>query len=549
MYEENAENRRSAGFFRTRYTVLQRTVFMKIYCKNTAFILSAIMLSTPLSGCKEISENTPFTETVITPSAVTNETVSEPLPTEENVSIGSESPSEPVFSAETTVICETSAEETVSADETTAKVETVTTHDTTSATPITTTEKITETEKSAATSTIPTTSVTEAVTTVSTEASAAAYYGSNSYSVLNYREQKGIWISFLEYGSIMKNKSANSFRKSIGDYFDNILSIGFNTVYVHARAYGDAYYKSALFPSGDRFNGEMGTSDNYDALQIMIEEAHSRGLSIHAWINPMRLMTDSQIQSISDKYTVKKWYNDSDKKGTYIVKCDDRWYLNPAYPEVRQLICDGVSEIVSAYDVDGIQIDDYFYPTQDTSFDSAAFSASGTSLSLAQWRTENVNAMVTGIYKAIRKANPDVVFGISPQGSIVNNRDKLYADVESWCRGGYCDYILPQIYFGFENAALPFDSTAKEWNRLVSGSGVKLVIGLAGYKIGAADSYAGDSGKNEWMNNSDIISRQMITAAALDNYGGTAIFRYASIFEPSAEVSAQVSKELENIPK
>lgn len=546
MYEENAENRRSAGFFRTRYTVLQRTVFMNYSHRNTTLILSAILFSGILSGCRKISEDTPFTETVITPSEIVTETLSESVTVTENVSIGSESPSEPVFSSETTTPKETSASETVTSSlhEDTSETETTTTAEMPETTADTTVTETTTSRKSETTTTVTETAASAVTTEITT-----AYYSSNGYSTLNYREQKGIWISFLEYGSIMKNKSADSFRESIGGYFDNIISIGFNTVYVHARAYGDAYYKSALFPSGDRFNGEMGTSDSYDALQIMIEEAHSRGLSIHAWVNPMRLMTDSQIQGISDKYTIKKWYNDSDKKGTYIVNCDGRWYLNPAYPEVRQLICDGVSEIVSAYDVDGIQIDDYFYPTQDTSFDSAAFSASGTFLSLAQWRTENVNAMVKGLYKVIHKANPDVVFGISPQGSIVNSRDKLYADVETWCRGGYCDYILPQIYFGFENAALPFDSTAKEWDRLVSSGNVKLVIGLAGYKIGAADSYAGDSGKNEWINNSDIISRQMRTAATLDNYGGTAIFRYASIFEPSAEVSAQVSKELENIPK
>lgn len=517
--------------------------------RNKAFIMSAALLCAAFSGCRKVSEDTPYNEPVITPSAVIAETSSETQTRTETVSIVSESPSEPISAKETSAASETAMPETetetVSAAETAPVTETTTVSETTAVQKTTASAETTVTEKPR-TTTAPAETATAAPKTENT----MAYYGSNGYSVLNYREQKGIWISFLEYGSILKNKSADSFRKSVGGYFDNVKSIGFNTVYVHARAYGDAYYKSALFPSGDRFNGEMGTSDSFDALQIMIEEAHSRGLSIHAWVNPMRLMTDSQIQNISDKYPVKKWYNDKDKNGTYIVKYDGRWYLNPAYPEVRQLICDGVSEIVSAYDVDGVQIDDYFYPTQDLSFDSAAYSASGTSLSVSQWRTENVNAMVRGLYKAVHKANPDAVFGISPQGNIANNRDTLYADVESWCAGsGYCDYILPQIYFGFENAALPFDKTAKEWDKLVSGSNVKLVIGLAGYKIGAEDSYAGASGKNEWINNSDIISRQMQTAAALDNYGGAAIFRYASIFEPSAEVSAQVSKEMENIPK
>jgi uncharacterized lipoprotein YddW (UPF0748 family) len=390
---------------------------------------------------------------------------------------------------------------------------------------------------------------TSAQTETTSAASATIYYGSNSYSSLNFKEQKGIWISYLEYTSMLTNQSESAFRTNIGKCFDNVRSIDFNTVYVQVRAFGDAYYNSSLFPTGDRYNGTIGAKLSFDPLEIMIEEAHSRGLSVHAWINPMRLMTDSQIKTVSDSYTIKKWYNDSSKNGTYIVKYSDRWYLNPAYEEVRQLISDGITEIVSKYNVDGVQIDDYFYPTTDSSFDSKAYSSSGTSKSLSTWRTENVNLMVKSLCSAVHKANSSVLFGISPQGSVSNNVDTLYADVNTWCKSAeYCDYILPQIYYGFDNSALPYSDTVALWNSMTSSGNVKLVIGLAGYKIGTSDSYAG-SGKNEWISNSDILSRQMTLASSLSNYGGVAIFRYGSLFTPESDVAAQVQKELDNIKK
>jgi len=281
----------------------------------------------------------------------------------------------------------------------------------------------------------------------------------------------------------------------------------------------------------------------------MVREAHNRGLSIHAWINPMRLMSDADIKGISDSYKIKQWYNSDDLRGKYIVKVNGTWYLNPAYSETVSLIADGVSEIVSKYNVDGIQIDDYFYPTTDKSFDSAAYSASGTSSSLLEWRMSMVSNMVRKLYSSVKNVNSTAVFGISPQGSISNNYNDLYADVKTWCaQSGYVDYILPQIYYGFSNSTLPYSDTCAAWSSLVKNSSVKLVIGLAPYKIGTEDTWAGN-GKFEWANNTDIIARQMAFAETLPNYGGVALYRYDSLFNPSADVSAAVKAEVANIPR
>lgn len=512
------------------------------------FFAAVIAASVIFSSCQKVSETDNMVSlTHIYPSETVLQTETEVtessavLPAEETASQTETSVTsvpETSTTAETVTTTANTTLETTSAETTATRSETEITNATLQY----------ESPSEALTLPAETVSAASAETTVVETAVAGVTDISMNYSAVNFSEQKGFWITYLEYMSIMKNKSKSSFKKSVETYFDNIAALGFNTVYVQVRAFGDAYYNSALFPSGEQFNGTIGTDNSFDALQVMIECAHTRGLSLHAWVNPMRLMTAAQIQGIDNSYQIKKWYKSNN--GTYIVETNGRLYLNPAYSDVTDLIADGISEIVSNYDVDGIQIDDYFYPTTAASFDKAAYSASGTSLSLSNWRISNVNNMVKKLYSAVHSVNDTVMFGISPQGSLENNYDELYADVRTWCsESGYCDYILPQVYFGFENVALPYDKVIKEWSGMVTNRNVKLVIGLAAYKIGAADNYAGQSGKNEWLNNSDIMARQISSAQELPNYGGVALYRYGSIFEPTSDVAEQVNKELKNISK
>lgn len=512
---------------------------------NFRFFSAVIAAAVIFSSCQKVSETENMvslthiypTETVLQTAAEIPESSSEQS-SDETTSQTESSETSSVTTSETVTTTESTYSETTTFQ---------TTMDTRSETEITKATIQYESPSEALTLPPETTAASEETTFIETAVAGVTDINYN-YSAVNFSEQKGFWITYLEYMSILKNKSESSFKKSVETYFDNISALGFNTVYVQVRAFGDAYYNSSLFPSGEQFNGTIGTKKSFDALQIMIDCAHARGLSLHAWVNPMRLMTAAQIKNIDNSYQIKKWYTNNN--GTYIVETNGRLYLNPAYSEVTDLIADGIAEIVSNYNVDGIQIDDYFYPTTAASFDKAAYSASGTSLSLSNWRMSNVNKMVKKLYNAVHNANDTVMFGISPQGSLDNNYNELYADVRTWCaESGYCDYILPQVYFGFENAALPYDRVISEWSGMVTNRNVKLVIGLAAYKIGAADSYAGQSGRNEWLNNSDIMARQMTSAQKLPNYGGVALYRYESIFAPSSDVAAQVNKELKNISK
>lgn len=363
----------------------------------------------------------------------------------------------------------------------------------------------------------------------------------SNYNALNFPIQKAMWISYLEFQNILKGKTKAQFTASVQEMYNNCKDLGINTVYVHARSHSDAYYKSDLFPWSKNVTGIIGAVPSFDPYQILVDEAHNRGLSIHAWINPLRGVTDEDIQKVSDSYAIKKWYNNSSTRGIYVVNVDGTWYCNPAYKEVRDLINGGVKEIISKYNVDGIHIDDYFYPTTQTYFDEAAFKASG-SANRNQWRLDTISNMIKEMYSAVKSVNSTVLFGVSPQGNINNNYDYQYADVRKWCSSsGYLDYIVPQIYFGFKNSSQPYSTNLQSWCDMVKNSNVKLIVGLAAYKIGSTES------TGEWANDSNIISRQIETFRSNSKYGGVALFRYDSIYAPMQSVATKVYAERESI--
>ncbi|MBR6985514.1 MAG: family 10 glycosylhydrolase [Ruminococcus sp.] len=336
--------------------------------------------------------------------------------------------------------------------------------------------------------------------------------GSGKYSPINYIRQTGLWIPYMEFEELMYGRSEDDFRRLIRQRFSDALDKGVNTVYLHVHPNGDAYYESKLFPKGVFLDG------SYDPLDIAIDEAHKLGISLHAWLNPLRLQTVQQMSALPDGYTTKQWA-DSPESG-FVREVNGRYYLNPAYSEVSDFISAAAAEILDNYQVDGIHIDDYFYPTTDPDFDRDAFEASGAS-DLAQWRRDNVTRFVKQLYDTVKSRNNDLRFGISPQGNIDANYNTQYADVKLWSGNkGYADYIIPQIYYGFNNATLPFEPTLRQWEELVGNSGVSLVIGLAAYKQGKYDQWAGAVGENEWIDDPDVIQKQieLVKSSRADGY-------------------------------
>ena len=480
--------------------------------KKGAILLALSLLLSLITGCSKIDDranvNTNNTQTI---------QIENPTETTTGLTTTLETTTEPT-TVTTTEITTTSPPQTTTATKTTTqKVVTTKSPVITTQPPVTTTAKP------------PVVTTTAPVTTQPINPS--------NYTALNFNEQKAMWISYLEFINILKGKTESQFTASVKAMYDNCVSMGINTLYVHARARSDAYYNSNLFPWSSNCTGTIDVAPSFDPFKILVDEAHARGLSIHAWINPMRGLNDSEIKSISDKYLIKQWYNDPNKRGKYIVLLNGAWYLSPAYQEVRDLITNGAKEIISKYNVDGIHIDDYFYPTTDTSFDNDAFVQSG-STNRTQWRLDTVSSMVKGLYVGIKNVNPTVLFGVSPQGNINNNYSFQYADVKKWCSSpGYLDYIVPQLYYGFNNNTLPYNSALQMWCNIVTAPNVKLIVGLAPYKLGTTES------NGEWLNDKRIMARQVESFRAQPKYSGVAFFRYESLFMPAASVANQVSQE------
>ena len=359
-------------------------------------------------------------------------------------------------------------------------------------------------------------------------------------------EVRAVWIAYLDLQNILVGQTKAYFTETITEMFATCKASGLNTVIVQVRPYGDSFYPSDFFPWSNYASGKIGEALSYDPLKIMVSKAHEMGLKIEAWVNPLRAMTETQIADISEDYPIRQWYGSEKKKSENLFITGGRIYLNPASAEVRDLIAAGVAEIVRHYDVDGIHIDDYFYPSGlEFSHDAAQYQkylAGGGTLTQGDWRRSLTSKMVKQMYSAIKAADKTVLFGISPRGINSQTYELLYADVAEWVsQSGYLDYIAPQIYYGYENSTAPYSETLKEWSEMVTAKNVQLLIGLSPYKIGTEDQYAG-AGKNEWLENDDIIARQINDARGYDNCHGVILFRYEQVFgAPTAAMEKEKS--------
>lgn len=349
-------------------------------------------------------------------------------------------------------------------------------------------------------------------------------------------EMRGVWVSYMELS--MENESSKT-QKAFEDKFTEIAQkcseSGFNTLIVQVRPFCDALYKSSYFPWSHILTGTQGENPQYDALQIMCDICKENNLKIHAWINPYRVSSNETPKKLSDN-------NPYIKNSEIGIKTDNGIFLDPSNETAQQLISDGVKEITENYDVDGIQFDDYFYPTEDESFDKKQYEAyiekygKENSMSLDNWRMQNVNTLICKVYRTIKSVDSSVEFGISPQGNIGNN-DGLYADVKSWCTcKGFADYICPQIYFSLENPALTFEDCLDSWTSLDFDENVKLYVGLGGYKAGK-----GEYDEETWLLSDSILADEYDILRNNKSVRGFMLYSYNSLEDDTAK------KEINNL--
>lgn len=318
----------------------------------------------------------------------------------------------------------------------------------------------------------------------------------------------GAWLSYMELMPSGGCSSEKKYEEYISGILDNLKQVGVTDLFVQVRPFADSIYPSKLFPTCDYVVENRGDKLPFDFFDLIVRIAREQSVRVHAWINPYRVQREFDEAKLCKTETAKKWLDENSRN---IIKAAGGLYFNPANARVQKTVIDGVREILENYDIAGIHIDDYFYPTSDGSFDKTdyeAYKKSGGKLNLADWRRENVNNLMSGIYSAVKSFSDKKVFSISPSGDIDKDRDEMFADVELWCgQSGYCDIMIPQIYYGFDNEAMPFEQCALRW-KSITGEKVKLVVGLAMYKTGKEDKFAGENGKSEWQKNDDVIKRQ-----------------------------------------
>lgn len=339
----------------------------------------------------------------------------------------------------------------------------------------------------------------------------------------NFEEDRYVFISYIDY-SYLKGKDENILKEEINKMVLNIKENNFNGIILQVRAFSDAIYYSKIFSPSLYIVNNENDKLKLDMLDYFIKLSHENNIKLIAWINPYRIRSNNDISSISDNNIVNKYLNTSS------VEVKNGIYFNPAKDEVLDLIIKGVLEIVKNYDVDGILYDDYFYPSKTCDLnDYKLYKLNGGLKSLEDFRRDNINKLIRKTYEKIKEVNSDVLFGISPSGNMNNNYNAEYLDINYLIENKIVDFIMPQIYYGFDNTNLPFVNTVNSWSNLVKDTNIKFYVALALYKSGLEDKYA-KVGINEWINNNDIISKQIIVSRNTYNYEGFSIFRYDYLF-------------------
>ena len=305
-------------------------------------------------------------------------------------------------------------------------------------------------------------------------------------------DMKAVWITTIynkDWPSVDAKNNPEKQKQEFINILEDVKNLGLNTVMVQVRPKGDALYKSNINPWSEVLTGIQGKDPGYDPLSFIIEEAHKRGIQVHAWLNPYRITTSgTDVNSLSANHFARK--------NPHTVITDGKaLYYNPGLPEVRQHIVDTVTEIVSNYNVDGIHFDDYFYPSANVN-DGDTFAKYGNGMNIGDFRRDSVNKLVQAVYNKIKSINSNVEFGISPRGIWKNSSSDstgsqtngsqsyydIFADTRTWIKNNWLDYVAPQVYWEIGNTAADYSKLIPWWSNEVNGTNVKLYIGHGIYK-------------------------------------------------------------------
>lgn len=387
------------------------------------------------------------------------------------------------------------------------------------------------------------------------------------------------WVATINNLNIAKPSSEADFKANYTKILSDFSDWNMNAMIFQVRPLLDAYYPSELNPWSEFLSGSQGADPGYDPLAWMVETTHQAGMEYHAWFNPYRVtntklstqsiltktgLTKEEILSLSIPEQITALHNAGILAATnYAVEhpenvliFDEKLFLNPGIPAVRDYVVASIAEVVQNYDVDAIHFDDYFYPYRITvdgvnvlfgekGEDDATFAEFGAGYtSIDDWRRDNITSLVEGIKQVIDVHNQQnqkaVQFGISPfgiwehkandnrgsntpTGSSQSYSTSIYADTYKWIKEETLDYVIPQIYWSFDQSAAPYGELTKWWNDVAEGSKTQIYVGHANYK------HISNGGWDaSWMNPEEIPN-QMRFNQTLPNISGSSLFSYNDI--------------------
>lgn len=362
------------------------------------------------------------------------------------------------------------------------------------------------------------------------------------------REVKAVWAATVFSLDYPQKQTADSelLKADMDSMLADVCALGCNTLFFQVRPAADAFYKSEIFPMSQYLTGTQGVSpdNDFDPLEYLVAQAHARGVEVHAWINPYRVTASAADKSrqSADSIAVKH-------PELVVEHTDGKLYLNPGVPETNELVIAGAEELVRNYKVDGIHLDDYFYPG--SSFPDAETFAKygGEYADIGDWRRGNTRALVAGIRDAVKAVRHDAVFSVSPSGIWANSENNpegsdtkgaqayydYYADTRGWVREGLVDMIVPQIYWNIGNEGADFEKLLRWWSKTADDTGVSLCIGRAAYRASeeqnTASPWYGEGGLEELRRQSALIN-------ADKNICGSAYYRLGSITKNPALAAA-----------
>ncbi|MCF6366612.1 MAG: family 10 glycosylhydrolase [Bacteroidales bacterium] len=355
-------------------------------------------------------------------------------------------------------------------------------------------------------------------------------------------EMRAVWIATvknIDFPSYAK-LTVDEQKKEFTDMLDKFSDVGINAIMFQVRPAADAFFPSEFEPWSEWLTGKQGKAPEpyYDPLEFMIEECHKRNIEFHAWINPFRAVATIEFADIAENHITKT-------KPEWFFTYDINKYFDPGIPEVRNYVRDIIVDIVKRYDIDGVHFDDYFYPyPKRDSYnrimkipDNKTFQKyKGEFEDIADWRRNNMDLFIEEVNKGIKKADPNMVFGVAPSGVWRNKSqdpdgsntralahyDYLYSDVIAWLRNGWIDYVAPQLYWPIGHKYADYKTLVDWWSKHTYGK--HLYIGHAVYRTGK------DASSATWRNPNEIPNQIRIIREN-PNVNGSIFYKAKSLTE------------------